>query len=357
MSSRRTQKPTIREVAADCGLSIATVSAVVNKAAWVPEPTRLRVERSIEALGYRPNRLARGLKTSQSYTVGVIVSDITNPYFTDIVRSLGHVLREHERHLVLSESEHEFDLGERNLRMLIEKQVDAVVLVGDSVSGEVLGRLLAARDFPIVSVGRSYDMEGVSELLVDTGEAAFEATSHLLEQGYKNLVMISGPSSGSGSQSFGHPLRLAGFRRALRSAGIPERKGQIEEGNFRIDGGKHAMETLLELNPRPDAVFAANDLMAFGALEVLRERGLSVPNEVGVVGCDNIPMAAYAGVPLTTIDTPREQLGREAAELILENISDGAEYKTARRIYSSELVVRQSSLAKRGDSVAVSERT
>lgn len=346
--AKQAGRPTIRDVAADCGLSIATVSAVVNKAGWVPEQTRVRVEDSIHSLGYRPNRLARGLKTSLSYTVGVIVSDVTNPYFTDIVRSLGHVLRENDRNLLLCESEHEFDLGERSFRMLLEKQVDAIVLIGDSVSDEVLRRFAMGRDLPMVAIGRSYNLDGVSELLVDPEEAAHAATRHLLDQGYQRLGLISGPFSGPGSKSYGHPLRKAGFERALRAAGVPCRPEWIVEGDFRIEGGKRAMTQLLAADIRPDAVFAANDLMALGALEALRENGLTVPDEVGLVGCDNIPMSKHAGVPLTTIDLPRERLGKEAATLLLKKIAEGGGSDDVRRIYSCSLVVRESSLRRVG---------
>ncbi|MFV1981036.1 MAG: LacI family DNA-binding transcriptional regulator [Rhodothermia bacterium] len=341
--AKQANKPTIRDVAADCGLSIATVSAVVNNAGWVPAVTRSKVEHSIQVLGYRPNRLARGLKTSQSYTVGVIVSDVTNPFFTDIVRSLGHVLRENDRNLVLCESEHEFNLGDRNFRMLLEKQVDAIVLIGDSVSEDLLKEYRRNGDVPIVAIERDYDIDGISKLLVDSEKGAFEATRHLLDQGFERVGMISGPSTGPGSATYGRLKRCLGYERALGESGLPVLPELVVEGDFRIEGGRRAMEQLLDLDLRPDAVFAANDLMALGAMQAIRDRGLAVPGDIGLVGYDDIPMVEHASTPLTTLAMPRKELGGIAATLILEKIAGRGDNEPVRRIFSCEMKVRQSS--------------
>jgi LacI family transcriptional regulator len=341
--ARPTGKPTIRDVAADCGLSIATVSAVVNNAGWVPDHTRVRVQRSIINLGYRPNRLARSLKTSLSDTVGVIVSDVTNPYFTDIVRSLGHALRENERNLLLSESEHEFDLGEWNFRMLVEKQVDAIVIVGDSVHEDVLESFLPTLDIPIVAIGRDYKLDRVSQILVDSEQGAYDVTRHLLEEGYEQIAMISGPFEGSGSRSYGPLRRRLGYERALTEAGQAVRPELIVEGNYRISGGRSATEVLLSLDHPPDAIFASNDLMAIGAMDAIFNHRLSVPEDVGLVGSDDIPMAEFARVPLTTLASPRATSGKTAARLVLEGIGNGKGEIASRHVLPCELVVRKSS--------------
>jgi DNA-binding LacI/PurR family transcriptional regulator len=333
----------MRDVAADCGLSIATVSAVINDADWVPEATSQRVRQSIEALGYRPNRLARGLKTRKSNTVGVIVSDVTNPFFTDIVRSLGHVLHEHDRNLVLAESEHEFGLGERNFRMLLEKRVDALVLIGDSVNEDVLGDYLEHGDVPIVAIERDYPFDHISKLLVDSEKGGFEATTHLVEQGYTPIGMIAGPSTGPGSKTFGRLQRYQGYVRALESAGLPVEDDLVVEGDFTISGGKEAMGRLLDLDTVPRAVFAANDLMALGALQTIRDRGLDVPGDVALVGYDDIPMVEHASTPLTTLAMPREELGGAAASLLLDQISSGVHHSPVREVFSCKLVIRSSS--------------
>lgn len=341
MMRKDSSTPTIRDVAAHCGLSIATVSAVVNEAGWVPNETCKRVQDSILALGYRPNRLARGLKTSQSYAVGVIVSDVTNPFFTDIVRSLGHVLREHDRNLVLCESDHVLDIGEKNFRMLLEKRVDAIVLIGDSVSEEVVRQF--RHEVPIVAIERDYQLDGISKVLVDSEQGGYAATRHLVEQGCQQIGMISGPSTGAGSDTYGRLQSFLGYVRALKDSGKEVVRELVAEGNFRIDGGLTAMNALLSLSEPPDGVFAANDLMALGAIQAIKESGRSVPQDVAIVGYDDIPMAEHASVPLSTLSIPRRELGGAAADLLMNRLVTNIHSEPVREIFSCQLVVRASS--------------
>ena len=180
---------TLRDVATFCQVSTATVSAVVNGAEWVSPATRTRVQRAIDEMGYRPNQFARGLKTQRGYAVGVIVSDLTNPFFTDIVRSLGHALRERGWSLLLADSDHREDLGEVNLRNLLDGHVVGLVLIGDSVPEEALRRYCRRKGrVPIVVIEREYDIEGLSTLLVDSDLGAYTLTRHLLGQGYRRIA-------------------------------------------------------------------------------------------------------------------------------------------------------------------------
>lgn len=337
--------PTIKDVARQCGVSIATVSAVINDADWVPSDTRERVCAAITKLNYRPNRLAQGLKTRKSYTVGVIVSDLTNPFYTDIVRHLSHELRENDRNLVLCDSDHRFDLGEQNYRMLLEKQVDAVVLIGDSVRQNTVSEFVEQNPaVPVVAIERDYRIENVSKLLVDSEKGAFDATMHLIRQGFTRIGMISGPLTGPGSKSYGRLHQYSGYRRALQQGGVEFDGFLVVEGNFRFNGGQDAMRQLLELPDPPDAVFAANDMMALGAMDVARTMGVSVPGEVAVVGYDDIPITAHTSPPLTTMAIPKEELGRSAAQLLLEHLKHPTKSRAARRIFSAKLVVRSTAI-------------
>lgn len=337
--------PTIKDVARQCGVSIATVSAVINNAEWVPTDTRERVRYAIKELNYRPNRLAQGLKTRKSYTVGVIVSDVTNPFYTDIVRHLSHELRENDRNLVLCDSDHRFEHGEQNYRMLLEKQVDAVVLIGDSVRQSTVSEFVAqSPDVPVVAIERDYRIDGVSKLLVDSEKGAFDAAMHLIQQGFTRIGMISGPLTGPGSKSYGRLHQYSGYRRALQKGGIEFDGFLVVEGDFRFSGGHEAMRQLLELPNRPDAVFAANDMMALGAMDAARKMGISVPDEVAVVGYDDIPIAAHTSPPLTTMAIPKEELGRSAGHLLLEHLKHPTKSRPVRRIFTAKLVVRSSAI-------------
>ena len=196
----------------------------------------------------------------------------------------------------------------------------------------------------MVAVERSYeDPEGVSSLLVDSEKGAFTATRHLIERGYRRIAMIGGPLEGPGSTTYARAQRFEGYRRALTEAGrVPDPK-LVVAGNFRLEGGRDAMQRLLAVDERPDAVFAANDMMALGALHAVREAGLRVPEDVALVGFDDIPMASLTSPGLTTMAMPMRALGEAAAALLKEQVAQQGRQGTVRRIFDAELVVRDSS--------------
>ena len=337
---------TLRDVATYCGVSTATVSAVVNGAEWVSAGTRARVQQAVDEMGYRPNQFARGLKTRRGYAVGVVVSDLTNPFFTEVVRSLGNALREDGRAFFLADSDHRCDVGEVNLRTLVDGHVIGLVLVGDSVPEEALRRYARRKGHvPIVAIERDYDIEGVSCLLADSERGAYDATRHLLGQGYRRLAMIGGPLHGAGSATFGRAQREQGFRRALEEAGVAPDPRLVAEGNFRYAGGQEAMRRLLAGGRPIDAVFAANDMMALGALSVIRDAGLRVPDDIAIVGFDDIPAASLTAPGLTTMAMPKSVLGSTAAMVLGKQLAAAAPRPMAvRRLFDPELVVRQSSV-------------
>ena len=331
---------TIKDVAQRAGVSTATVSAVVNDAAWVSDETRARVRESAQALGYRPNRLARSLKTRASGTVGVIVSDLTNPYFTEVVRALGRALRDHDRTLLLCDAEQSYALGARYYETLLEKRVDGLVLIGASVPADVVEA--HAREAPVVAIERDYPAADVTCLLVDSEQGGYDATAHLVGLGRRRVATITGPSAGPGHETYGRAARHEGYRRALAEAGRPYDPDLVVEGDFQFAGGRAAMRTLLALPDPPDAVFAANDLMALGAMLEARLAGLRIPDDLAVVGYDDVPMAALVTPPLTTLAMPKEALGREAAALLDARLRDPDGVPARHQRFSAELVVRAS---------------
>ncbi|HEX9483371.1 MAG TPA: LacI family DNA-binding transcriptional regulator [Gemmatimonadaceae bacterium] len=336
---------TLHDLAKHCQVSTATVSAVVNGANWVSEATRRRVQRAIEELGYHPNQLARGLKRQEGHAVGVVVSDLTNPFFTSIVRSLSHSLRAAGRTLSLCDSDHRHDLGEANLRMLLEGQIVGLVIIGDSVPEKALRAFVKRRaNVPVIVIERDYQIQQVSCLLVDSEQGGYAATCHLAERGRRRIAMIAGPTTGAGSATYGRATRLEGYRRALKDLRLPFDEQLVVEGNFRYESGGSAMHTLLELEDPPDAVFAANDMMAFGAMSVVRDAGLSVPDDVALIGFDNVPMADLTTPGLTTMAMPMVELGDAAARLLDAQIRLGADHIPLRDTFSATLVARASTL-------------
>lgn len=337
--------PTLHDIARRCEVSTATVSAVVNGAAWVSDTTRARVQGAVTDMGYHPNQYARGLKRRQGRSIGVIVSDLTNPFFTQVVRSLSHALHLAGRPLTLCDSDHQHALGEANLRMLVEGQIAGLVVIGDSVPEETLGEFVRQRaGVPVIAIERDYALDGVSCLLVDSEQGAFSATRHLMDQGYERIAMITGPGTGAGSSTYGRAQRFDGYHRALGRDGVEADSSLVVEGNFRYEGGVAAMRTLLLLHPRPDAVFAANDMMALGAMAAIREAGLTVGRDIALVGFDNVPMSALIEPPLTTMAMPMSELGDAAAQLLEVQLGRGGRHDAVRQTFSADLVIRHSSL-------------
>jgi LacI family transcriptional regulator len=335
---------TLHDIAKRCDVSIATVSAVVNGADWVTETTRARVQRAVAEMGYHPNQFARGLKRQEGHAVGVIVSDLTNPFFTQIVRSLSHALHDAGRALSLCDSDHRHDLGETNLRMLVEGQVLGLIVVGDSVPEDALRAFVSQRPrVPVIVIEREYAVPQVSTLLVDSERGAFTATMHLADRGCRRIAMIAGPSTGAGSATYGRLQRYEGYKRALRACGQKLDPDLVVEGNFRYESGRDAMRRLLALRRRPDAVFSANDMMAVGAMSAIRDAGARVPDDIALVGFDNVPITALMQPALTTMAMPLREFGDSAARLLEQQLALGGARSPVRMAFSAELVVRESS--------------
>lgn len=334
---------TMKDVASRSGVSVATVSAVIHDADWVSESTRTRVQRAIEATNYRPNHIARSLKTRRGYAIGAIVSDLTNPFFTEVVRSLSHALRQHDRSLFLCDSDHQFELGAVNLRMMQGRQIDGLVLIGDTVRPDLLSTFLdEIPEVPVIAIERAYDLAGVSCLLVDSEEGGYRATRHLIDCGAERVAMINGPEEGAGSTTYGREKRYEGYRRALHDAGLTYDEDRVEQGTFRYESGRSAMQRLLSRPSPPDAVFAANDMMALGALEAARSADLDLPDDIMLVGYDDIPLAGLTSPGLTTMAMPKQTLGVTAARLLNEQIETGRPKATSRHMFDASLVVRGS---------------
>ena len=336
---------TLHDLAKRCNVSTATVSAVVNGAEWVSVKTRLRVQRAIDEMGYHPNQLARGLRRREGHAVGVIVSDLTNPFFTQIVCSLSHVVRASGRTLALCDSDHRLDFGESNLRSLLEAQIIGLVVIGDSVPERARRAFVRVRPHvPVIAIEREYRIAQVNTLLVDSERGGFNATRHLIECGCRRIAMISGPLSGAGSATYGRAKRYEGYRRALDESAVDFDQHLVVEGNFRYESGYDAMKRLLALKRPPDAVFAANDMMALGAMSAAREAGLSIPDDVALVGFDNVPITSLLTPGLTTMAMPMTELGDAAAKLLDAQIQSNGNRTRVRQMFSAELVARASTL-------------
>lgn len=307
--SRRGGSATILDVAGRARVSPATASRVLSGSAHaVKTETRRRVLASARALGYLPNMLARSLLKRETSAVGVLVPDVSNPYYAVILRGIEDAARLTGHAVILGNTDRRRDTQEAYLRTLLERRVDGLIVTGGTFGTRDLALIRAM--LPVVVVGR-HEVP-LSSVRVDNVAAAAAATRHLIELGHRRIACLAGPAA-----SLTAVDRLKGFRRALRGAGLdPGRDGTVEV-EFSPEGGRLGAVRLCSSAHPPTAVVALSDQLAFGALRGLSELGLRVPDDVSVVGFDDSPIAAFTVPALTSVAIPMHEIGRRAMELLL----------------------------------------
>jgi LacI family transcriptional regulator len=326
---------TIVEVARRAKVSTSTVSHVVNGTRFVSPPARARVEAAIRALGYRPNALARSLRVGQSHTLGLVVPDSANPFFAEMGRAIELAAFQAGFSVILCNTENDRGKERLYLAVLAKKQVDGIILVaaeerGDAVAGLLRGRL------PVVAIDRERPGLKLDTVLTDHRMGGRLATGHLIGLGHRRIGCITGPARLSPSR-----LRLAGYRRALREAGIGPDDLLVVEGDFHPSSGAAAARALLQRPRPPTAIFACNDLMAMGVLSAAAASGRRVPADLAVVGYDDIELAPFTTPPLSTVAQPRREMGREIVKLLVNRIGD-RDLPPQREVLPVALQVRQS---------------
>src|SRR5919199_1644565 len=330
---------TVRDVARHAGVSTSTVSHVLNRTRFVSDELRDRVVAAMRELHYHPNAAARMLSLKRSNALGLIVSDIRNPFFASVTRGVEDVAQEHGYTLVLCNSDEDVLKESACLKTLESRQVDGVLLASAGVADEHVTRLVHA-GYPMVLVDRDLPGLGTPAVLLDNEGAAYSAVRHLIERGHKRIGMLSGRGSISTTTE-----RVAGYQRALREAGLELDDGLVISGESTSEGGAAATHALLDREPPPTAIFSGNNLMSIGALHAITSRNLSVPGDVALVGFDDFPFPwSDAFRPhLTTVAQPTYELGRRAAEMLVHMLNGSSTRSAQRTVLQGKLVIRESS--------------
>lgn len=299
------------------GVSTSTVSHVINNDRFVSDAIREKVESAIKALNYAPSALARSLKINQTRTIGMLITASTNPFYSELVRGVERSCFERGYSLVLCNTEGDEQRMNRNLETLMQKRVDGLLLLCTEThqpSQEILQRYPSV---PTVMMDWA-PFDGDSDLIQDNSLLGGDmATQYLIQKGYTHIACITGPLDKTPAR-----LRLEGYRAAMANAGLTVHEGDEIIGDFEFAGGLEAMQTLLARDVRPQAVFIGNDAMAFGAYQALYQAGLHVPQDIAIVGYDDIELARYMTPPLTTIHQPKDELGELAIDVLIHRIAD-----------------------------------
>jgi LacI family transcriptional regulator len=333
----------IREVARHAGVSVGTVSNVLNHPDAVTEATRRRVQAAIAELGFVRNESARQLRAGRSRMIGLVVLDVANPFFTDVARGVEALADEVGSIVTLCNSAENAERERRNLELLLQQRVQGLLITPVDTSDAQLDQFLA-RDIPVVLVDRGAGRNRLCSVAVNDELGGRLAATHLAERGHERIAFVGGP--------FSIPQvadRHRGAEQGLRDVGSGATLDVVETAALQVTHGQRAGQRLAELpaNRRPTAVFCANDLLALGVLREMNRQGLRVPGDMAIVGYDDIDFAAAAAVPLSSVRQPREELGRTAARLLMEEIEEPDRHRHQQVVFEPELIVRESSAATR----------
>ena len=307
---------TISEVAKKAGVSPTTVSHVINRTRFVSDEKRERVERAIEEMDYRPNALARSLRNGYTHTLGLILPDSANPFFAEVGHSIEIAAFQAGYSVILCNTENDFAKENLYIDVLTKKQVDGMIFVMMGERNDSLKKLVEM-EVPTVVMDRDLPGLEMDVVLADNHQGGVLAVDHLISMGHKRIGCIAGPSSINPSSR-----RLAGYKQALQAANLVAEPELIMNGDFHPESGWKLGHAMLSQRNAPTAIFACNDLMAIGVMRAATELGLRIPDDLALVGYDDIELASYTSPSLTTIKQPKAEMGLASLTFLLRRIKD-----------------------------------
>lgn len=305
----------MKDIAKSAGVSTSTVSHVINQTRYVSEDITERVQKAAKDLNYSPSALARSLKMNRTKTIGLLVTTSTNPFFGEVVKGVERRCYEQGYNLILCNTEGDEARMKASINTLLEKRVDGLLLLCSTLEGKHLDVFDRYKDIPTVVMDWG-ETHFPSDKIKDNSElGGYMAANHLLENGHKEIGCITGPLGRHQAQ-----IRYAGFVRAMDEAGISINQQWIVPANFECDGGFDAFNTLYERGELPSAIFACNDMMAMGLINAANEKGIKVPEDLSVIGYDDVYISKFMVPALTTIHQPKFRLGKTAVDTLLNRI-------------------------------------
>lgn len=330
---------TIREVAKLAGVAPITVSRVINNSGPIQPETRARVEKAIEQLGYVPNNLARGLRWRQTKMLALVLTDITNPFWTTVARGVEDAASEAGYHVIFGNTDESLSKEHNYLHTMMQQQVDGVILAPvSSETGAGAVRFIQRQKVPVVVIDRRVSGVKVDNVRCDSIQGAYDLTRLLLDNGHRRIGLLSGPLNVSTSED-----RLIGFQRALEEAGLKAAPEWIQYGIFTVESGREMAEQVLASNPRPTAILTGNNFLTVGTLRAFKMAGLRAPEDISIVGFDDMDPNILIDPFLTVAAQPAYQMGYRATRLLLERIfKENEAEKFCEVLLPVEIILRRS---------------
>jgi DNA-binding LacI/PurR family transcriptional regulator len=327
---------TIKDVARAANVSTATVSHVLNDTRYVSDELRERVLRAIGELNYRPSHVAASLRTKRSQSILIIIPDIANPFFPPLVRGAQDAFDRKGFAVIVGNTDRRHDRELEFLNLALRTQADGIIINPSQIGYDDLLEVIE-QGVKVVLIGAHIDHPDLDIVRVDNRAGACDAVRHLIDLGHQRIAIVCGPMSTSSAWQ-----RCAGYSQAMEEAGLTVRPDWVVEETFDQEGGYRGAQRLISQSERPTAIFATADLMALGVMQALRAAGLRIPEDMSVVGFDDIPAATLTTPPLTTINQPKYEMGKRAAELLLARIKGGKASSSRRGLMEYGLIVRGS---------------
>ncbi len=308
---------TIKDVARLAGVSTTTVSHVINKTRFVAEVTQEKVMEAVRQLNYSPSAVARSLKCNSTRSIGMLVTQSTNPFFSEVIDGVESYCYRQGYTLILCNTGGIYEKQKEYIRMLAEKRVDGILVMCSDLTEELLNVLDSYSDIPKVIMDWGPLTSQADKIIDNSEEGGYLATKYLIQNGHKDIACLSGHFTKAACQE-----RIQGYRRAMNEADLPINEDWILEGNFECDTAVLAADKIIAMDNKPTAVFCFNDTMALGLMSRLQQRGIRVPEDISVIGYDNIEISEYFSPPLTTIHQPKRRVGKNAFEILLQRIKN-----------------------------------
>jgi len=327
---------TIRDIAKRAGVSVATVSHVINNTRFVSEELREKVRKVMEELDYHPNLVAGSLRRKKTNTIGLIVPDNSNPVFAELSRAIEDIGFSSGYSVILCNSAYNLDKEIKYVRVLRSKRVDGLIIIPTTVQATYINQLVDS-GLPVIILDRTVPDAKTDSVLLDNYQGTYDATVHLIKLGHSLIAYIDRPFD------LPHSLdRLRGYRKALEENGIQLKDELIVRGGFDYEGGAEAMQKLLKRKPTPTAVIAFNDISAIGAIRAIEDCELKVPQDISIVGFDDIPQSSFTTPRLTTVHFPKYRMAEVAFELLQKKLEGTSSDRRAEIVLPLRLVVRES---------------